>query len=215
MGLDIIGNIAILGEDATKKQAQELIKKHKNIKTVLKKADIHKGKYRTQKLKYLAGIKTKETTYKENNCIFKLDVEKCYFSQRSSNERLRIKNLVKPNEKILIMFSGINPFGAVIAKNTLAREIDAVEVIIRTEDKEIIIENPSVSKVNMGGQATWQIMGNETERSLDSTPEINEDDIKTVMEQTNCSEEEAKDAIEKHEGDLASAIMELQEKKSE
>ena len=37
---------------------------------------------------------------------------------------------------------------------------------------------------------------------------ISEEDIKTVMEKTNCSEEEAKETLEKT-GDLAEAIMEL------
>jgi len=88
-------------------------------------------------------------------------------------------------------------------------EVDATEVIIRCPDKEIVITEPNVSKVNMMGQETWQIVGNTEERSLDTSPEINDDDIKTVMEQANCSEEEAKKAIEDANGDLAGAIMKL------
>ena len=90
-------------------------------------------------------------------------------------------------------------------------EIDANEVIIRTNDKEIVINNPQVSKVNMMGQETFQIIGHPEERQISSEPEINEDDIKTVMEQTGATEEKAKDAIAKNEGDLAKAIMELKE----
>ena len=33
------------------------------------------------------------------------------------------------------------------------------EVIIKLEDKEIIIENPQVSKVNIMGQQAYQIIG--------------------------------------------------------
>ena len=43
-----------------------------------------------------------------------------------------------------------------------------------------------------------------------SCPEINEDDVKTVMDQTGISEEEAKKAIEKADGDLAKVIMDHQ-----
>jgi len=50
---------------------------------------------------YLAGINTKETTYKENNVQLKLDVEKVYFSIRLGNERKRISTQVKPREEIL------------------------------------------------------------------------------------------------------------------
>ena len=87
-------------------------------------------------------------------------------------------------------------------------EIPATEVIIRTEDKEIVITNPQVSKVNMMGQQTYQIAGEEHERSLSTEPEISEDDIKTVMEQTSCSAVEAKKALEET-NDLAEAILKL------
>ncbi len=88
-------------------------------------------------------------------------------------------------------------------------EIPATEVIIKTEDKEIVITEPSVSKVNMMGQETFQISGKVHERELSSEPEITEDDIKTVVEQAGCSEEEAKRALEESSGDIAEAILKL------
>ena len=89
-------------------------------------------------------------------------------------------------------------------------EIDATEVIIKCPDKEIVISNPQVSKVNAMGQETFQIVGDIEERSLDTTPEINEEDIKTVMEQANVSEEIAKSKLEENKGDLAKTIIDLQ-----
>ena len=89
------------------------------------------------------------------------------------------------------------------------QEIDATEVIIKTPEKELIIKNPQVSKVNMMGQETFQVVGEIEERAIETEPEINEDDIKTVIEQTGVDEGKAKELIEKHEGDLAAAIMEL------
>ena len=38
------------------------------------------------------------------------------------------------------------------------QEIDASEVIIKTPDKNIIISNPSVTKVNMMGQETFLVL---------------------------------------------------------
>ncbi|PIN87644.1 nascent polypeptide-associated complex protein [Candidatus Woesearchaeota archaeon CG10_big_fil_rev_8_21_14_0_10_32_24] len=90
-------------------------------------------------------------------------------------------------------------------------DIPATEVIIRTATKEIIITNPSVQKVNMMGNQNFQISGNITERLLNSTPDISEEDVKTVMDQTNASEEDARKAIEDAKGDLAEAIMNLVE----
>ena len=90
-------------------------------------------------------------------------------------------------------------------------DIPATEVIIKTEDKEIVITEPSVSKVNMMGQETFQISGQVNEREKTTETEINEDDVKTVMEQANVDEEKAKEALEKANGDLAKAIMDLQQ----
>ena len=42
------------------------------------------------------------------------------------------------------------------------------------------------------------------------TDEIDEEDIKTVVDQAGCSEEDAKAALEETKGDIAEAIMRLQ-----
>ena len=110
------------------------------------------------------------------------------------------------------MIPGINPRDMQKAMKRLGikqEEIEANEVIIRASDKEIVISDPQVSKVNMMGQETFQITGQAEEREISSEPEINEDDVKTVMEQTGATEEKAREAIESNENDLAKAIMSL------
>jgi len=88
-------------------------------------------------------------------------------------------------------------------------EIPASLVVIHTPEKEIHILDPQVARVNMMGQESFQISGNIVEKTREI--EISEEDISTVMSQTNKSREEALAAITKHMGDLASAIMELNE----
>jgi len=110
------------------------------------------------------------------------------------------------------MFPGMNMRKAQAMMKKMGikqQEIDAEEVIIRTKDKEIIIRNPEVSKVNMMGQETYQITGEEEER--ERKIEINEEDISTVMEQANVDEETARKAIEESKGDLAEAILSLKQ----
>ena len=112
------------------------------------------------------------------------------------------------------MFPGMNPRVMKQAMKKMGikeQPIDAQQVIIKCGDKELVFENPSVSRVNMMGQNTFQVVGEPVVRETDTRAEINEDDIKTVMEQTSVSEEKAKEAIEKNDGDLAAAIMELSE----
>ena len=130
---DILGSIGIveIPEDLEKREkliAETLLQINPQIKTVLKKADIHEGVYRTQKMTYLAGVNTKETIYKENNVTLKMDVEKVYFSIRLGNERKRIMQKVLPGEEVLVMFSGCAPYPVVLSKNTKARHITGIEI---------------------------------------------------------------------------------------
>src|SRR3989344_3533776 len=122
VGYDIIGNIAIVKfsrEEKLKdkmKFANQFLKEIKNVKTILEKSNKFSGRLRTQKTKYLAGEKTKEAIYKENSCIFRLNVDTCYFSPRLASEIMEISSLVKENEKVLVMFGGVAPFAIVIAR---------------------------------------------------------------------------------------------------
>ncbi len=84
-------------------------------------------------------------------------------------------------------------------------DIDARDVIITCSDKRIRVLHPSVVKMKMMGQETLQITGEFEEEPLEK---FTKDDIKTVMEQTGCSEDDALDALEKT-GDLAEAILSL------
>ena len=88
-------------------------------------------------------------------------------------------------------------------------DIPAQEVIIKTKDKTIIINNPSVQRVNMMGQETFQISGGIEEQEIKTTPENSDDDVKTVMEQAKVNEKTARKAIEDANGDLAEAILNL------
>ncbi len=88
-------------------------------------------------------------------------------------------------------------------------DVEALEVVIRCPDKEIVIKDPSVGRVEMMGQETWQITGFAEERELDPTPDISEEDVKTVMEQAGCSLEEARQVLEETKGDLAGAILRI------
>ena len=130
---DSVGSIAILEIDEGLRRrekliAESLLRTNSNIRTVVRKDAGHEGEFRTQKMKWLAGEKTKETIHKENGVKLLLDVEQVYFSPRLSTERKRIYEQVKSGEKVLVMFSGCGPYPCVIAKNTKAKEIVGIEI---------------------------------------------------------------------------------------
>lgn len=148
---DVVGDIAIFNEinpTLKKKEkiiAQTLLTTHPHLHVVLKKTGKYTGKLRTPTLSYLAGEKRKTTRHKENNCVFELDVEKCYFSTRTGSERQRVYNQVKKGESVLVMFSGIGPFVIEIAKNTSAKEVYGIE--LNKIAHKYAVKNASLNKV--------------------------------------------------------------------
>ncbi len=105
---------------------------------------------------------------------------------------------------------GMNPkqmAQAMKAMGIKQKELNAEEVIIKTADKELVITSPKVVEIEMQGITTYQVVGNIEERNAG----VNPDDVKMVAEQANVDTEKAKAALEKANGDIAQAIMELNE----
>src|SRR3989338_2665090 len=149
---DMVGSIIIFSDfpkQLSKKEkiiGNEILKNFRHFKSVFKKTKKYSGRFRTPKLKLLAGESNKETIHKENNVRLKLNVEKVYFSARLSEERKRIAKKVRKNEKILVMFSGCGVYPLVIAKNTKAREIYGIE--INPTAHKYALENVKLNKIN-------------------------------------------------------------------
>jgi tRNA (guanine37-N1)-methyltransferase len=129
---DIIGSIAIIKIPETlspKKKliADTLIEEIRPVKTVFSQVSAIEGDYRLRKLEFLSGDNTPITIYKEHGCTFKVDVINTYFSPRLSTERLRISNLVGPNEVIVNMFGGVGTFSIIIARNNKTSKIYSID----------------------------------------------------------------------------------------
>lgn len=85
-------------------------------------------------------------------------------------------------------------------------EIDAKRVIIEKENGRIVIDNPSVQKIKVKGEESFQIVGTAREES----ERVREEDVNLVMEKTGKSAAEAKKALEET-NDIAEAIVKLSE----
>ena len=85
--------------------------------------------------------------------------------------------------------------------------IEAEEVIIRGSEKDIVIHNPQVAKVNMMGQETFQISGEVEERERD---DFSDEDVEMVAEKTGVSNKDARAALQRY-GGIAEAIVGLNE----
>ena len=90
------------------------------------------------------------------------------------------------------------------------KDLEGVEeVIIRFEDKEIIISPAEVNQMNIMGQETFQVSGevHEVEREVEIV--IPDEDIEMVANQAGVSREQAEEALIASKGDLAEAILSL------
>jgi tRNA (guanine37-N1)-methyltransferase len=143
-----------------KEIAQEILTRHKNVKSVLKKISERTGIYRTREFKLILGEKNTEVLHKEFGCRFKLDPTKVYFSGREGTERLRIANLVKPKETIMLMFAGIGVYGIIIAKNQPRVKIISIE--INSSAFEYMKENIRLNKL---GDKIIPVLGDVKEKS--------------------------------------------------
>jgi len=130
---DIIGNIAIirLPEKARRHCAaiaEAVMNIHKNVKTVLAQVGAVQGDFRLRTLEHLAGEDRTNTVHRESGCLFSVDVEKCYFSPRLHNERMRIAKQVRSEEVVVNMFAGVGCFSILIAKHSDVAKVYSMDI---------------------------------------------------------------------------------------
>ncbi|TFF86014.1 MAG: hypothetical protein EU518_00125 [Promethearchaeota archaeon] len=124
---DIIGDIAIIefrnNEKMKKKRkikkkiAKAILQINKNVKSVYEKKSKVRGAFRIREMNHLAGLRKTETLHKENNCIFRLDIKRTFFTPRLNHERLLVsKSNIEKGERIVDLFAGVGTFSVQIAK---------------------------------------------------------------------------------------------------
>ena len=111
------------------------------------------------------------------------------------------------------MFGGMNPakMQGMMKKMGIAQtNLPVKRVIFEMEDSNIVIEDPSVTKISMQGQLSYQVVGDEHEESAGEAEKFSEEDVAMVKEKTGKDEGEVREALEKSDGDIAEAIIGLQ-----
>jgi nascent polypeptide-associated complex subunit alpha len=105
-------------------------------------------------------------------------------------------------------------------------DIDAEEVIIRTDEEELVFTDAEVQLMEAQGQKTYQVVGEPESRALgsgESSDESDSDDaggssggafdaqdVEIVAQRGGVSEDEAREALEANDGDLAAAVADLE-----
>ncbi|MEM7813668.1 MAG: class I SAM-dependent methyltransferase family protein [Candidatus Aenigmatarchaeota archaeon] len=108
--------------------ADAIMKLHKSVKSVLKKASPRKGALRLREHKLIAGEPDTEVIHVEAGCRLKIDPQRAYFSPREAAERARIAERVRPNEVVMVFFAGVGPFAIIIAKKAKPGRVIGIEI---------------------------------------------------------------------------------------
>ncbi|RLG21850.1 hypothetical protein DRN74_00275 [Candidatus Micrarchaeota archaeon] len=145
---DIIGDIAVIEigkglERYEKDIAEAIMKVHKHVKTVCKRAGKHGGVFRIRPVEVIGGDKRTLTEHKESGARMLVDVNKVYFTPRLSHERERIASQVKAGERIAYFFAGVGPFALVIGKKQKNVKIYAIE--LNPEAYRLLVKNISLN----------------------------------------------------------------------
>ncbi len=130
---DSVGNIAVIEippelEKKEKVVGEALLSVNPRFETVCKISGAHKGSFRIQPVKVIAGKRNKTALYIESGCRMKVDLGKVFFSPRLSHERERISKLIKKGEVVGAFFAGVGPFPLVFAKNSPMEKAIAIEL---------------------------------------------------------------------------------------
>ncbi|WP_229124574.1 nascent polypeptide-associated complex protein [Halapricum desulfuricans] len=102
-------------------------------------------------------------------------------------------------------------------------DIDAEKVIIRTSDEELVFTDAEVQLMEAQGQKTYQVVGEPERRArgeggADSAEsdasaggdDFDAQDVEIVAQRGGVSEDEAREALEANDGDLAAAVADLE-----
>ncbi len=129
---DVLGKLALIEipkklQKKKKKIASALMHAVKNVESVYEKVGEHEGKFRLEKVRFIAGKKISSTSYKEWNCDFELMPGKVFFSPRLGTERQRIASYVKKGETVAVFFAGVGPYAVTLAKHAKPARVFAIE----------------------------------------------------------------------------------------
>jgi nascent polypeptide-associated complex subunit alpha len=107
------------------------------------------------------------------------------------------------------MFGGISPSkmqGMMKKMGISQTPLNVNRVVFEMADGNLIIDEPSVIRVMMQGQETYQVSG-EARKEEDEL--FSDEDVAMVIEKTGKPIEEVREMLEKVGGDIAEAIVGL------
>jgi len=119
----------------------------------------------------------------------------------------------------LFPIKGMNPRQMERMMRQMGMKVDQIhnvsKVVIFSEEGDIVITNPQVTKTRIMGQTMYQVVGEQSAESPPTKaeavgePTVSEEDVQLVASQARTSKERAREALLKAKGDIAEAIISL------
>ncbi len=174
---DIIGDIAIvvIPEELGKYKpeiASAIMQRMGNIRTVLNKTSKLESDHRVADFEILAGEST-GTTHREFGFVYRIDVKRSFFNPRLGFERKRIASQVKPNESVLIPFSGVGPFvipAAATGADVVAVEMNPFACLSLKENCKLNKLEEKIHIINADASHIPKMIKSEFDRAIIPTP---------------------------------------------
>jgi len=114
------------------------------------------------------------------------------------------------------MFGGMNPAkmqGMMKKMGISQTSLPVRKVVFEMDDGNLVIEEPSVIKIMMQGQESYQVSGEAQEVEggglMDEGELFSEEDVAMVVEKSGKSRDDVVGALEESGGDIAEAIIAL------
>ncbi|MDR2549440.1 MAG: hypothetical protein LBD10_04475 [Desulfobulbus sp.] len=132
-GFDRVGDIAVVSivpelEPLATAIGAVILDAHPAVRVVARRDGQFGGAFRTRPLRIVAGEQRLTTVHRENGILLHLDLGQAYFSVRLAHERARIAALVRPDERVAVLGSGVGPYPLVIGRHSRANEVIGVEM---------------------------------------------------------------------------------------
>ncbi len=148
---DVLGDMALveIPRELVKRRTligKTLLQTNPRVKKVFEKVGEHSGKFRVEKIKWVAGEKYSNVLYTEWGCTFHLDPGTIFFNPRLSTERQRAASYVKKGQLVVVFFGGVGPYAIEIAKHAQPKCVVSIEW--NPSAKKFMLENMTRNKVS-------------------------------------------------------------------
>ncbi|HWQ65540.1 MAG TPA: methyltransferase domain-containing protein [Methanospirillum sp.] len=176
-GFEVIGDIAVISvphelDRYTGDIAQQIIRKRRSIRIVLRKISGREGEHRVARYESIVGERT-ATMYHESGFSYQVDLAVAFTTSRLAGERMRIAALISLGEVVVVPFAGVGPFVIPVAARggtVVAIELNRDACLMGSENARRNRVSDRVAYIRGDALTTWHMVNQSFDRAIIPTP---------------------------------------------